>query len=126
MKKNRRKKIIVLLTAIMSILISIEINAKGLDFKIFSNDIVQYGKTTVEGDTVYFSKRLVGKKEIKAMSATSNEDKIWDFFKGKGFSDAGVAGIMGNLQAELGLIDQILKMRQIKKVVTQMHNLPRL
>ena len=102
MKKNRRKKLIVLLTAIMSILISIEINAKGLDFKIFSNDIVQYGKTTVEGDTVYFSKRLVGKKEIKAMSATSNEDKIWNFFKGKGFSDAGVAGIMGNLQAESG------------------------
>ena len=32
-----------------------------------------------------------------------NEKIIWDYFKGKGFTDAGTAGLMGNLYAESGL-----------------------
>ena len=33
----------------------------------------------------------------------TNEQIIWQFFKKQGFSDAGTAGIMGNLYAESGL-----------------------
>lgn len=32
--------------------------------------------------------------------AATNEEIIWNFFKSQGFTDAGVAGIMGNLQQE--------------------------
>ena len=32
-----------------------------------------------------------------------NEAVIWRFFKSKGFSDCGIAGLMGNLFAESGL-----------------------
>ena len=32
-----------------------------------------------------------------------NEGKIWKFLKSKGFTDFGVAGLMGNLYAESGL-----------------------
>ena len=34
----------------------------------------------------------------------SNSKIIWDFLKKEGFSDYGVAGLMGNLDAESGLI----------------------
>ena len=34
---------------------------------------------------------------------SNNEQKIWNFLKGKGLSDHGVAGLMGNLYAESGL-----------------------
>lgn len=34
---------------------------------------------------------------------TTNEEKIWNYLKLKGFSDCGVAGLMGNLYAESGL-----------------------
>lgn len=34
----------------------------------------------------------------------TNEQKIWNFLKSKGLSDYGCAGLMGNLQAESGLI----------------------
>ena len=33
-------------------------------------------------------------------SAASNQDLVWSFLKSKGFSDAGAAGIMGNLKQE--------------------------
>ena len=32
--------------------------------------------------------------------ATENEKIVWDFLKGEGLTDAGAAGLMGNLQAE--------------------------
>ena len=32
-----------------------------------------------------------------------SEAKIWSFLKGKGLSDCGAAGLMGNLYAESGL-----------------------
>ena len=34
---------------------------------------------------------------------SQNENLIWNFFKDKGLSDCGIAGLMGNLQAESGL-----------------------
>lgn len=39
----------------------------------------------------------------------SNEKVIWDFLKGKGLNDFAVAGIMGNLYAESGLIPNNLQ-----------------
>ncbi len=39
----------------------------------------------------------------------SNEQKIWEFCKGKGMTDWGVAGLMGNLKAESGLIPNNLQ-----------------
>ena len=35
--------------------------------------------------------------------ATSNEKTVWNFLKGKGLTDAGTAGLMGNLKAESGI-----------------------
>lgn len=40
---------------------------------------------------------------------TSNETKIWNFLINKGYTPAGVAGIMGNLYAESGLIPNNLQ-----------------
>lgn len=37
------------------------------------------------------------------LEGNENFDKIWSYFKKQGFSDAGTAGIMANLQAESGL-----------------------
>ena len=37
------------------------------------------------------------------MNMSKVEKQIWDFFKSKGLNDFGIAGLMGNLQAESGL-----------------------
>lgn len=39
-----------------------------------------------------------------SLVGANNEQKIWNFLKGKGLSDHGAAGLMGNLFAESGLI----------------------
>lgn len=36
------------------------------------------------------------------LTGSDNEQKIWNYFKGKGFSDAQIAGIMGNFAVESG------------------------
>lgn len=38
-----------------------------------------------------------------ALIGTSVEQQIWNYFKSKGMTDAGVAGLMGNLYAESAL-----------------------
>lgn len=50
------------------------------------------GDTTREGD------------DSMALSGTTNEQKIWNYLKNQGFNDFGIAGLMGNLYAESGLI----------------------
>lgn len=45
-----------------------------------------------------------------------SESKIWAYFKGKGFSDYGIAGLMGNLYAESGLISTNLQNTYEKKL----------
>ena len=42
--------------------------------------------------------------------ATENEKIVWDFLKGEGLTDAGAAGLMGNLQAESNIQSVIMKM----------------
>ena len=39
---------------------------------------------------------------VNSAQAASNEETIWNYFKKQGFTDAAVAGIMGNLEAESG------------------------
>lgn len=41
--------------------------------------------------------------------ALSNEEMIWNYFKHQGFTDAAVAGIMGNLEAESGYLPNNLE-----------------
>ena len=38
-----------------------------------------------------------------ALTGTTNEEKIWNYLKAQGMTDAGTAGLMGNLYAESGL-----------------------
>ena len=38
-----------------------------------------------------------------ALIGKNNEEKIWNYLVGKGLSDAGAAGLMGNLYAESAL-----------------------
>ena len=45
-----------------------------------------------------------------------NEKIIWDYFKGKGLTDAGTAGLMGNLYAESGLNPKNLQNNFEKKL----------
>ena len=47
---------------------------------------------------------------------TNNEQIIWQYFKSKGLSDAGVAGLMGNLYAESGLNPKNLQNSYEKKL----------
>ena len=37
---------------------------------------------------------------IEIISDAINEKKVWDFFKSKDLTDAGIAGLMGNLYCE--------------------------
>lgn len=41
---------------------------------------------------------------VPTTSGSSNEEKIWNFLKSKGYNNYGIAGLMGNLYAESGLI----------------------
>lgn len=45
-----------------------------------------------------------------------NAQVIWNYFKNKGFNDYGIAGLMGNLQAESGLIPTNLQNTYEKKL----------
>jgi hypothetical protein len=49
------------------------------------------------------------------MKKTDNIIFIWDFFKAKGLSDYGIAGLMGNLYAESGLRSNTLERLCIKR-----------
>lgn len=51
-----------------------------------------------------------------ALTGKNNEEKIWNFLKAKGLTDCGVAGLMGNLYAESGLIPTNLQNTFEKKL----------
>ena len=44
-----------------------------------------------------------------ALRGSSNAEKIWNYFRGKGLTKAGTAGLMGNLDAESALIPNNLE-----------------
>lgn len=50
------------------------------------------------------------------LTGATNEAKIWNYLKAKGLSDCGVAGLMGNLYAESGLIPTNLENGYEKKL----------
>ena len=66
----------------------------------------EYTKVRYNGRTAYMlnptPEMMKGGLSGVSLLADTNEDIIWDFFKSEGFSDAGTAGIMGNLLAESG------------------------
>lgn len=47
---------------------------------------------------------------------TTNEEKIWNYLKAQGLSDFGIAGLMGNLYAESGLLPSNLQNSYEKKL----------
>ena len=51
-----------------------------------------------------------------ALIGANNEEKIWNYLKGKGLSDYGVAGCMGNLNAESALRPNNLQNTYEKKL----------
>lgn len=51
-----------------------------------------------------------------SLIGSNNEEKIWNYFKSKGFNDFGVAGLMGNLKAESGLNSNNLQNTGNKKL----------
>lgn len=44
-----------------------------------------------------------------SLKGKTNEEKIWNFFKSKGFNDFAIAGLMGNIFAESGLASNNLQ-----------------
>jgi hypothetical protein len=51
-----------------------------------------------------------------ALTGKNNEEKIWNYLKAQGLTDCGVAGLMGNLYAESGLIPTNLQNSYEKKL----------
>ena len=50
------------------------------------------------------------------LTGKNSEEKIWNYLKAQGLTDAGAAGLMGNLQAESGLNPQNLQNSFEKKL----------
>ena len=50
------------------------------------------------------------------LTGSNNEEKIWHYFKSKGFNDYGIAGLMGNLYAESGFNPKNLQSNGNKKL----------
>lgn len=50
------------------------------------------------------------------LTGSNNEERIWNYFTGKGLSKAGIAGLMGNLHAESGLNPKNLQNSSEKKL----------
>lgn len=51
-----------------------------------------------------------------SLKGSNNEKKIWNYLKSKGLNDYGIAGLMGNLHAESGLIPTNLQNSYEKKL----------
>ena len=65
----------------------------GSEYKVYNS----------KGEVVYPKEEEVKIDVSKVNTAAADPKKMWDYFKSKGLTDAGVAGLMGNLYAESGL-----------------------
>ena len=68
----------------------------GSEYKVYNS----------KGEVVYPKEEKKEEVKIdvsKVNTAAADPKKMWDYFKSKGLTDAGVAGLMGNLYAESGL-----------------------
>ncbi len=54
---------------------------------------------------------------VGVISDIVNEKKVWDFLKSKGLTNAGVAGLMGNLYSESKIESMYKKANIMKKLV---------
>jgi len=61
------------------------------------------------GGTIGTSREWGAPNTIETIKYTDTTRTIWDFLKGKGFTDIAAAGIMGNFQAESALIPNNLQ-----------------
>ncbi|MBQ9024211.1 MAG: peptidoglycan DD-metalloendopeptidase family protein [Bacilli bacterium] len=80
------------------------------------NVIGKIGKSSDDKEMLYFEFRNENNSPIDptnlfiecvsggVLSGSDDEEKIWNYFLSKGYPKAGVAGIMGNMFAESGLI----------------------
>lgn len=81
----------------------------GENFNSISNYLGQtsqsYQKTDADASGVIQLKLngVTANSSSTTLSGSSNEEQIWNYLKSQGFSNAGIAGIMGNLQQESGL-----------------------
>lgn len=71
-----------------------------------SSPFLQKTNTTTPKPTVPNS---ISSSSTVKLTGKNNEEKIWNYLKGKGLTDYAVAGIMGNLYAESGLIPNNLQ-----------------
>jgi len=55
--------------------------------------------------TATTSSSTTSTSSTKTNSGSTNKEKIWNFFKGKGFSDAATAAIIGNMKQEGNALD---------------------
>ena len=68
----------------------------GSEYKVYNS----------KGEVIYPKEEKKEEVKIdvsKVNTAAADPKKMWDYFKSKGLTDAGVAGLMGNLYAESGL-----------------------
>ena len=74
---------------------------KSLGFKV--DDGSTSASTT--GGSDYSSSSSIPNSSIESanLSGSNNAQKIWNYFKEKGLSNEGIAGLMGNMQQESGL-----------------------
>ena len=64
----------------------------------------EYKVYNLKGEVVYPKEKEEVKIDVSRVNtAAADPKKMWDYFKSKGLSDCGVAGLMGNLYAESGL-----------------------
>lgn len=60
-------------------------------------------RTTTTRRNVRTINNSTANTNTSALRGSSNAEKIWNYFRGKGLTAAGTAGLMGNLDAESGL-----------------------
>lgn len=66
---------------------------EGLGLKVSDNSSGSSDGTSVSNDSI----------ESANLSGSGNAQKIWNYFKSKGLTNEGTAGLMGNMQQESGL-----------------------
>ena len=66
---------------------------------------IENAKTRISSYEEIYNTRLAEEEEVRWASKASEYESatyIWRYFKNRGFSDAAVAGILGNIMAEVG------------------------
>ncbi|MFQ3843266.1 phage tail tape measure protein [Staphylococcus pseudoxylosus] len=78
---------------------------ESMEKQISSGKVTEYGMVNSEANAPYYqytANNMNGdqKASISTLSGSSTQGKVWNFLKSKGFSDAQVSGVMGNIEQE--------------------------